>query len=167
MTVSERDLLIDEVSAGNLMQLATVDQDGDPALCHVWYHARFSPDRLYFISRRDRHHCANIRRNSVVAGGVVSSVPSGLGETVCGVTFKGNAAEVPAVGFDELVNSFLTRWPRASNAITVERLERGDTPSRLYEIVITEWVLFDEGHFPEEPRRIVPALNYKSISRFR
>ena len=157
MELSERDFLLNEVSAGKLMHVATLDADGNPALCHVWYRATFTPDRLYFISRHDRQHSLNIRNDGRIAGGIVATVPNGLGDKVRGVTFKGNAIELPKVGFDDLVEAFLDRWPNARAILSVDRPERGETQSRLYEIAVTEWVLFDEGNFPDEPRRSLPA----------
>jgi Pyridoxamine 5'-phosphate oxidase len=153
----ERDILLNEVSAGKLMQVATLGADGSPALCHIWYRPTFAPDRLYFVSRLDRQHSVNIRADGRVAGGIVATVPGGLGDKVRGVTFQGTAVEIPARGFEDLVKAFLDRWPNASAIISVDRLERGETQARLYEITVTNWVLFDERDFPDQPRRSLPA----------
>ncbi|SRR6266487_308063 len=139
------------VKAGMLMQVASVSDTGDPAVCHVWYHALFRPDRLYFISRRDRDHSRNIRNDKRVAGGIVAIPLTGLGQTVRGVTFKGHARELGPEARTEL-ESFLERWPHARDIITSERVARRDTHSRLYEIRVAQWVLFDEEAYPESPR---------------
>ncbi len=139
------------------MQVASVSGTGDPAMCHVWYHARFGPDRLYFISRRDREHSVNIRNDERVAGGIVAIPLTGLGQTVRGVTFKGRARELGADASAEL-QSFLERWPQARSAITLERVAGDDTHSRLYEIRVSQWVLFDEETYPESPRCEVRAI---------
>jgi len=152
-----RTVLEEYVRSGNLMQVATVSDVGYPAVCHVWYHVWFRPDRIYFISRRDREHSANIRQDGHVAGGIVTIPLSGLGQTVRGVTFKGRARELGADARVEL-ERFLVRWPHARNIITTERIASGDTTSRLYEIAVGEWVLFDEETFPESPRRVVPGI---------
>lgn len=152
-----RNLLEEYVSSGKLMQVATVSDTGHPGLCHVWYYAQFRPDRLYFISRRDRAHSANIRRDERVAGGVVAIPLTGLGQKVRGVTFTGRAAEFGAEVRDQL-EAFLARWPNARKTITTERVARDDTPSRLYEIRVDEWVLFDEQAFPDSPRRTISAI---------
>ena len=59
---NERKLLEEYVRAGKLMQLSSLNADGSPIVCNVWYDAHFSSDILRFISRHDRHHSHNIRR---------------------------------------------------------------------------------------------------------
>jgi hypothetical protein len=151
-----RKTLEDYVSGGKLMQVCSVSETGHPALCHVWYRAQFRPDRLYFISRRDRAHSINVRHDERVAGGIVTIPLTGLGQKVTGVTFKGRAEELGVNAHDHL-EEFLARWPHARNIITTDLVARDDTPSRLYEICVDEWVLFDEERFPDSPRRSVPA----------
>ena len=138
------------------MQLSSIYKDGSPSLCHVWYSCSFAPDRLYFISRKDRDHSANIRRDPRVAGGIVSIPLSGLGQTVQGVTFKGRASQLADDSRDALAH-FIDRWPDAAKIITVDRIAQGLTSSRLFEVSVEEWVLFDEANFPESPRRTVSA----------
>ncbi len=156
-----RTLLEEYVYTGKLMQIATLSNTGFPALCHVWYHVQFRPDRFYFISRRDRAHSVNIRQDDRVAGGVVAIPLTGLGQKVRGVTFMGRAAELGAAAHDRL-EAFLERWPHARNTITTERVSNDDTPSRLYEIRVDEWVLFDEQAFPDSPRRTIAGISVAS-----
>lgn len=156
MTDAARKILEEYVNHGKLMQVSSISETGSPALCHVWYLAQFRPDRLYFISRHDRAHSANIRHDERVAGGIVTILLTGLGQKVTGVTFKGRASELGVNAHDQL-EEFLIRWPRARNSITTDLIARNDTPSRLYEIRVDEWVLFDEEAFPDSPRRTVPA----------
>jgi uncharacterized protein YhbP (UPF0306 family) len=148
---TSRKILEEYITTGKLMQVATVSEAGNPAVCHVWYRGQFRPDRLYFISRHDREHSANIRQNKQVAGGIVAIPLSGLGQTVRGVTFKGQARELGADAATEL-EKFVERWPNARSIVSAERITNNDTPSRLYEIRVDEWVLFDEETFPESPR---------------
>ncbi len=157
-----RKVLEEYVCAGMLMQISSVTDTGHPSLCHVWYRVQFRPDRLYFISRRDRVHSLNIRRDERVAGGIVAIPLTGLGQAVTGVTFKGSASELDAAAEEEL-EGFLVRWPLARASITSERVARNDTVSRLYEIRVDEWVLFDEKAFPESPRREIPAEKEKMV----
>lgn len=151
-----RQTLEEYVTSGKLMQVATISEASYPALCHVWYLSRFRPDRLYFISRQDREHSANIRKSHFVAGGIVAIPLSGLGQTVRGVTFKGQACELGADASTEL-EQFVERWPSARSIISTERIASNDTPSRLYEIRVDEWVLFDEETFPDSPRNALPG----------
>lgn len=153
----ERTLLVDYVRSGKLMQLATLDHSGAPALCHVWYRPAFEPDRLWFISRHDRAHSANLRSNPTVAGGIVAIPLDGLGQTVRGVTYTGSATELPTTGIDAEIAGFIERWPNAAGPIAPDTLARNETPTRLYQINVQSWVLFDEQHFPADPRRTIPA----------
>jgi hypothetical protein len=153
-----RKILEEYVTSGKLMQVATLSGDGCPAVCNVWYRARFQPDRLYFISRQDREHSVNILSDERVAGGIVAIPLSGLGQTVRGVTFKGHARELGAEARTEL-EGFLERWPRAGDTITPDKVASGETPSRLYEIRVSEWVLFDEEMFRESPRQVIAAIS--------
>jgi uncharacterized protein YhbP (UPF0306 family) len=151
-----REALEQYVAAGMLMQVATVSASGDPAVCHVWYHAVFRPDQLYFMSRRDRAHSANLRDDPRVAGGIVTIPLSGLGQVVRGVTFKGRARELDIAATAE-ITAFTRRWPGARNALDGQKPSNPDTSSRLYEITVSEWVLFDEEGFRGSPRRVVLA----------
>lgn len=157
MMAGPRDILEEYVQAGKLMQLATLTADGSPALCHVWYACCFRPDRLCFISRPDRMHSVNICNDGRVAGGIVHISLAGLGQVVRGVTFKGLAVELSATPGDALTR-FVQRWPQASKAITLDRPGAGLPASRLYEVRVTEWILFDEENFPNAPRQIVSAV---------
>jgi hypothetical protein len=128
------------------MQVATLAPDGSPAVCQVWYHAEFSPDRLLFISRPDRDHSGNIRDRAAVAGAICAIPLEGFGQQVRGVTFKGDAADAgPAAGHADF-SGYACRWPGAHG-----------TGSSLYVIRVREWVLFDEVSFPGDPRKVLPA----------
>lgn len=154
----ERELLQEYVDSAMLMQLSTIDAEGSPSLCHVWYQAGFAPDILRFISRWDRHHSRNIRRNGSVAGGIVSIPLHGLGQRVRGVTFVGQARELPREGIDSAIADFVRRWPNSAGAIDPLALAQGRTPTRLYETAVSGWVLFDDVNYPNDPRREVPAV---------
>jgi uncharacterized protein YhbP (UPF0306 family) len=154
---NERALLEDYVRAGKLMQLASLNSDGSPLVCNVWYDAHFAPDVLRFISRHDRQHSRNVCIDSRVAGSIIAIQLEGLGQTVRGVTFTGVAHELPTRGADREAAAFVTRWPRAETALHPGEPAHGETPTRLYEVTVTEWVLFDEANFSEQPRRVVEA----------
>lgn len=158
---SARDRLEAYVASGKLTQLATLSEGGSPAVCNVWYDFSFSPDILRFISRHDRNHSKNIRVDGRVAGSIIVAQPEGLGQAVQGVTYTGAARELPSLGIDDSLQSFLSRWPAAEATISAGVLARGETPTRLYEIVVEQWVLFDEVNFPGEPRRVIAAIDAK------
>lgn len=153
---SERDLLEEYLTSGKLMQVATVSEAGLPAVCNVWYSVQFRPDCMYFVSRRDREHSANIRQNGCVAGSVIAKPFAGLGDKVRGVTFKGSAEELTS-NRPDAVTAFITRWPNARGALSPDEAEYAASASRLYEIRVTEWILFDEVNYPDQPRHTIPA----------
>ncbi|MDF5756123.1 pyridoxamine 5'-phosphate oxidase family protein [Spongiactinospora sp. TRM90649] len=149
-----RALLEEYVSGGKVMQLATLT-GGMPRVCTVWYQAAFRPDRLRWISRHDREHSRAIATDPNVAGVIVTIPLDTLGQNVRGVSFTGLARELPVVGADAEVHAFTERWPAAAAAL--DAMPTG--PTRLYEVVVEAWVVFDEEHFPPpaNPRQPVPA----------
>lgn len=153
VTPSEaRQILESYVSRGRLTQIATVDAASNPAVCNVWYDYGFAPDTISFMSRHDRDHSKNIRDSERVAGAIVAIKLDALGQKVQGVTFKGVARELDPASFSKEVAKFIQRWPAAEPALTPGGV------SRLYEIAITEWVLFDELNFPDAPRQVLPPI---------
>jgi uncharacterized protein YhbP (UPF0306 family) len=157
MMPTPREILEKYIASGKLMQLATLSEDGAPIVCNVWYDAHFAPDRLRFISRHDRHHSANIRNNERVAGSIIAIPLEALGQRVTGVTFTGTARELGTTGVESEADAFVKRWPAAAEAIEPGRLARGETATRIYEVTVDEWVLFDENNFPDQPRQIIQA----------
>lgn len=152
-----RQILERNVTTGKVMQLSTIDPDGAPVVCNLWYASAFAPDRLWFISRHTREHSANIRADGRVAGAILAIEIDELGQAVQGVTFNGSARELPVTGIDAQIEAYLSRWPKASGALDRERLARGEAHHRVYEINVGSWVLFDEEHFPSDPRQVVAA----------
>jgi hypothetical protein len=157
--IDARALLVTEVQAGKAMQLATVGPDGAPAVCNLWLASSFEPDRLFFISRPSRAHCENLRRDPRVAGAVLAIQLEDPGSTAArGVQFSGLAIELPTTGIDEQIAIYAGRWPATANAIDPGRMERGETHHRVYQIEVTEWVLYDEANFGKDPRQPVKVV---------
>lgn len=152
-----REILEAGITAATLMQVATLDRAGCPVMCHVWFRAGFRPDRLHFISRPDRNHSINIRNDSRVAAGIALAVPSGLGEPVRGVTLTGHAHQVPEELFRPAADDFVARWPDAAGALRPATADPLSAPSQIYQIDVTDWVLFDEVNFPGQPRISLPG----------
>jgi uncharacterized protein YhbP (UPF0306 family) len=152
-----RDVLEAYVTAGKVMQLATLTGQGAPVVCNLWYASAMDPDRLWFISRPAREHCANLRADARVAGAILAIELDELGQAVSGVSFTGLARELPTTGIDTQIQTYTSRWPRAARAVDPVRLAVGQTHHRMYQIDVTGWVLFDEANFPDQPRRAVAA----------
>jgi uncharacterized protein YhbP (UPF0306 family) len=153
-----RDLLEEYVAAGKAVQLATLDSGGAPVVCNLWYAYDFAPDRLWFISRPVRRHCANLRADPRVGGAILAIELDEVGQAVRGVSFTGLARELPTTGIDEQIRTYAGRWPTAARAIDPERLAEGETHHRVYEVAVTGWVLYDEEHFREQPRQEIDAV---------
>lgn len=152
-----RTLLEDYVRSGKVIQLATLDSGGAPSVCNLWFASAFGPDRLWFMSRPNREHCAQLRADPRVAGAILAIELEGIEQDVRGVTFAGTARELATVGIDEQIAGYAGRWPEAADAIAPEALAAGATPHRLYEIAVQRWVLFDELYYPDHPRQPVAA----------
>lgn len=152
-----RELLTGYVRSGKAMQLSTLDDQGAPYVNNLWFASAFDPDRLYFISRPTRLHCANIRARAQVAGAVLAIELRDPGQAVRGVTFTGRAVELPATGIDEKIAVYASRWPSTANAIDPVRLATGQAHHRLYEITVTHWILYDEENFRADPRQPIEA----------
>lgn len=157
--VEPRTLMEDYVRSGKVIQLATLDPQGAPVVCNLWFASAFAPDRVWFMSRPSREHCVNLRTDPRVAGAILAIELDGIEQDVRGVTFTGQARELPTVDIDQQIAQYAARWPAAADAIDPEALAGGLTPHRLYEIAVDRWVLFDELYYPDQPRQPVPALS--------
>lgn len=153
-----RRLLEEYVSHAKVMQLATTDDTGAPAVCNLWFASSLRPDRIWFISRETRIHCENLRNRNRVAGSILDTLLDELGGTpVRGVTFTGTARQLPTTGVDRQIEAYVSRWPKAANAIDPARLAAEETHHRIYEITVDGWILYDEIDSPKSPRQPVDA----------
>lgn len=153
-----RELLEEYVRSGKVMQLASLDPDGAPYVNNLWFAATLRPDRLYFISRPNRLHCANIRSRSRVGGAILAISLDNPKQPVRGVTFTGTAVELPVSGIEAQLQVYASRWPEVAAAIDPVRMASGEAHHRLYEISVATWVLYDEENFKGAPRQPVVGL---------
>ena len=152
-----RTLLEEYVASGKAMQLATMDSDGSPVVCNLWFASALCPDRLFFISRPNRVHCANLRLDPRVAGAILAIELVDPSQPVRGVSFTGHGRELPTTGIEEQIGHYAGRWPQTSNAIDPARLASGEAHHRVYQIEVTGWVLYDEANFRGQPRQEIAA----------
>jgi uncharacterized protein YhbP (UPF0306 family) len=148
----ERALLRSYVSDGKLMQLATISASGAPWLAHCWY-ATDSDLNLIFMSKADRRHSTNIRDDERVAGGIIAMTLDGLGQKVRGVSFEGTAEQVDEGRLSPAYETYSARWPQVGAMVSVDEISRQATDNRLWRVVPSMYVLFDEVNFPDSPRR--------------
>ena len=97
------------------------------------------------------------RFDILIKSAALRGEPGQLGERVRGITATGTAREVPPGLAPMIAQTFVARWPRAAQALTPRTPDLASTSSRLYEIVVVDWVLFDEVNFPEQPRVPIAA----------
>jgi uncharacterized protein YhbP (UPF0306 family) len=148
----ERRLLHEYVRKGKLMQLATTSPLGAPWLAHCWY-AADERLNLLFMSRARRRHSLEITANPRVAGGIIATDLDGLGQKVRGVIFEGTAEEVGDGELEQAFRTYRDRWPQVEGMASVEMLRAQGEENRLWQVMPTSFVLFDEVNFPTEPRR--------------
>lgn len=134
-----------------LMQVATVNR-GKPMVVNVWFSFDEKMD-LYFISRYNRIHSRDIADDPNVAGSIVSAKGAVPGRAVMGVTFQGRAREVPKAELRKSYAYYQKRYPVISENHRVEEMMDRTTAMRVYRIVPTKFILFDEVNFAEQPRQ--------------
>lgn len=142
-------ILKEYVDGGKVMQLATLD-GASPSVCHVWYVLDWSENRLLFTSNVARNHSQHVASNPNTAGGILNMDLKELGQKVQGVTFAGTARIVPNSDLDESLRIFLSRWPNAG--LKADEIKNHETPNRLYEVLVSRWVLHDEINLSDGPR---------------
>lgn len=144
----------DYLRESKLLQLGTFSAAGDDAFAHVW----FATDRnlsLYFVSNKGRKHSEQIRAESRVVFGVVGIPLEGLGQVVRGITGRGSAVEVSATELKLAYDVYVGRWPKAEQLFPLSAMQSGESPMRVYKLVPSQLILFDEENFPQSPRQVV------------
>lgn len=142
-----RNLIEDYLKEANMLQVVT-SCDNQPWAATVYF--AFDKNlNLYWISKPDRRHSIEIRKNPKVAGVVV--LPHVHGDKVRGLQLEGLAEEMGAEGIDEALKVYSERfW------LSEDRMKAilADTDGHvLYIIRPSLFVLFDEKNFPENPRQ--------------
>lgn len=143
-----RQLIVDYLGKAVLMQVATVS-GSKPWVCSVYF-AFDDTLSLYWISRKDRRHSEELRRNPAVAGAIV--LPHTTGDDVQGVQFEGAAKELTDIsqakkGLEVYAKRFSLSTDRVAEIIS------GADGHVCYTIQPSSFVLFDEVHYPENPRQ--------------
>jgi uncharacterized protein YhbP (UPF0306 family) len=151
-TPTEVSLLREYVNSGSIMQIATTSKSGEPWMAHCWF-AADDDLNLIFMSRQSRKHSRHIIENDRVSGGILAIPLEGLGQTVRGVTLSGTCEMVRESGITRAYEAYRSRWPQIEQMATAEKLIESGAENRLWRISPSTFVLFDELHFPDDPRR--------------
>jgi uncharacterized protein YhbP (UPF0306 family) len=131
-----------------MLQVATSVGDR-PWACTVYFASDDSLN-LYWISKADRRHSQEILKNPHVAGTVV--LPHTPGDDVRGIQLSGTAGALSdpsqaAVGLQHYAKRFGMGQDR------VDAIRGGTDGHVCYRIKPNLFVLFDEVHFPDNPRQ--------------
>lgn len=140
------------LSECKLLHLATSIKD-QPWVSNLWF--AYDPElNLYFISKKDRRHCTELKKQPKVAGGIVSSKFEGPDQKVRGLSFQGLAEEIhDDDAVTEAYKIYEKRLPQLGKAYPLAQILSIDAKPKMYKIVPSLFVLFDEENFPENPRQ--------------
>lgn len=144
-----RSLIEQYMGKAVLMQVATA-YENKPWVCSVYF-AYDEQLSLYWISSKTRRHSKEITHNPYVSGAIV--LPHTPGDDVEGIQFEGTAKELidpveAAVG----MKHYATRFSMPDDR--VDAILNGSDGHVCYRIQPAAFVLFDEVHFPHNPRQV-------------
>ncbi len=129
--------LEDYVAAGKAMRLAMLNGDGSPVVCNLWYALGLRPDRLWFISRPARAHCANLRRDPRVGGAILAIELDAVGQAVRGSPSPAPPGSCPPPAWRNRSRCTPAGGRARRNAIDPARLAAGETRHRIYQIDVS------------------------------
>ena len=131
-----------------MMQLATIS-DGQPWCCSVYYVIDENLN-LYWASWPTRRHSQEIKRNNKVAAAIPVEFTNG--EKVIGIQVEGTAEEVSASpAIRKITEDYAGKFGRSAE--WVDNFTAGKTKHKLYKLTPVSFILFDDEHFPDDPRQ--------------
>lgn len=134
----------------HIMQLATVSS-GKPWSCTVYYLADEQLN-LYWASTPSRRHSREIATNPNISIAIV--VSGEKGQEVIGIQAEGTAGMIKEPGdIQPIAKKYAAAFGRDKQ--WVDDFSRLKTEHRLYKFTPTSYVLFDDEHFPGDPRQEV------------
>lgn len=138
----------DYLEKATLMQVATTINN-QPWTCTVYF-AFDDLLHLYWLSKPNARHSQELQTNNKVAGTIV--LPHTYGDAVRGLQFQGNAHEITdKQSLERLLSSYAKRY-----SMTTERTHaiiNSTDGHLLYRVRPSLFVLFDQVHFPDNPRQ--------------
>lgn len=145
-----KQLVKDYLQEQKLMQLCTVDQDGNPWSCNVWQ-ASDDDLNIYFFSSVTRRHSKEIENDGRVSGAL--ALPQSPQDKPRGLSFQGRAKIVESD--DEFQAAVKLYEGRIFDHATIDSLvSNKDRPHKFYVIKPRSFVLFDVINFPENSRQV-------------
>ena len=149
-----RSLIEEYMNKAVLMQVATVHEN-KPWVCSVYF-AYDEQLSLYWISSVDRRHSRELSENPFVSGAIV--LPHTPGDDVQGIQFEGTAKRINDSSEATIgMKYYATRFSMPDER--VHTVLNGSDGHVCYRITPATYVLFDEVHFPDNPRQLYEVPN--------
>ncbi|MDB5176764.1 MAG: hypothetical protein JWN75_432 [Candidatus Saccharibacteria bacterium] len=137
---------------GRVMQLGTLQKDGQPRVNTVYYVASSDNRAVYWMSEPGRRHSVDSLNDMRVAGAIAVKTD----HPVMGLQFTGAASEVTNSDEVQTVANQYTEKYGSFTADFFERFQAGTNKHHLYKMMITNLELFDEVNFPGGKPVVVP-----------
>jgi uncharacterized protein YhbP (UPF0306 family) len=146
--MNPRNYIISYLDRARMMQLAT-SVSGQP-WCATVYFAHDNSHNLYFVSLPDARHVQELIQNPKIAGTIV--LPHNYGDPLDGLQFEGTAREIMDPSEIKLcAESYAERYSRYTLA---QDIINKAVPLRLYQVKPVTFVLYDQVHYPTDPRQV-------------
>ena len=143
--------IYEQLSSVNIMQLATSDNNL-PWICSLHFYADKGIN-LYWISREDRRHSKEIKKNSKVSAVILIHENTSPEDYVIGLTVTGEAELIGEKPGRDIATEFAGKLNKPANLIS--DIENGANPHKFYRLKPSELVLFDTKNFPQDPRQVI------------
>lgn len=144
-----RKLIREYLSEAKLMQLATIDENGSPWICSVWF-ASDEDLNIYWFSSLTREHSKHLKSNDKVAAAM--ALPQTPQDKPRGLQLSGRAMQLVEDKDIEKAKSLYV--DRIFDEKTVDDFIANEAkPHRFYMIKPDKIVLFDTVNYPEESRQ--------------
>lgn len=142
-------LITKHLPSQHMMQLATFSGK-QPWCCSVY----FITDELlnfYWASLPTRRHSLEIEKNNKVA--VAIAINYAIGEKVIGIQVEGSAKVLTKQSeIKSVATAYAKRFNRTDSWIS--DMTNNKTSHKLYKLTPSQFVVFDELNFPDDPRRV-------------
>lgn len=141
-------LIANYLADQHMMQLAT-ESDGQPWVCTVYYVVDEKLN-LYWLSLPNRRHSKELVKRNKVAAAI--PIKFTKGKKVVGIQLQGHAEQLPSDNSSrQYVEVYATKFNRTED--WVNNFCNDKTEHKLYKLIPTLFVLFDENNFPIETRQ--------------
>lgn len=132
-----------------VMQLATSLGD-QPWVCNIHFYSDKDLN-IYWISTVERRHSKEIKQNPKVAATILAHVNTLAEPYVIGITVEG-VAELIGERVDEQIGAgYVAKHGKDANFLP--DIASGKNPHKFYRLKPSQIILFDNQHFPDNPRQ--------------